>query len=391
MKRCMCCFPLLRVAQMAMAQVSERVVYGATIDCRFSVLARVSVLLPVPQSNHYQTVQEVNYIDGVKHNVPNSDDKYVRFQYNSPILDSLCPTITGSITYHTIYTDFSRVNDSAPYDTTSEDYIRHIGKSGGDYVDPDNEVICDVADSLWLLSGGVVNYARDCYEYVARHFSYLNPNTGLHPLTSILRDGGGDCGNLSSVFVSLLRNKRIPARHVVSFSPSGGHHVWAEFLVQGYGWIPVDVTYHKSDLATDYFGRYDYNAVVVGFDVGHEYSRWDDSDTYTYDILQTFHWWYWGDLFSGTANWRISRETLPPEGIVIADRSPVNAYSVSGVIMIEGGDGEPVGIYNAQGQLVYVPRVVKKRMAFQVRHTGFYIVRMANGFAQRLFVVSAGR
>ncbi len=85
-------------------------------------------------------------------------------------------------------------------------------------------------------------------------FDYLDPISGFHPLETILVKGGGDCGNLFTVFITLLRMKGIPARHIVGFRPDNSLHVWSDFYLENYGWIPVDVTYKQSDPTGDYFG-----------------------------------------------------------------------------------------------------------------------------------------
>jgi hypothetical protein len=124
---------------------------------------------------------------------------------------------------------------------------------------------------------------------VASHFKYLKPGTGLHTLADILSDGGGDCGNLSSIYISLLRAKGIPARHVVAI---GGNHVWSEFYIQDFGWVPVDVTYKNSTPSGNYFGVYDGKYIVVQKGVAMDYPTYA-LGTKNFNIFQGFRYWYW--------------------------------------------------------------------------------------------------
>lgn len=299
------------------AQNTELVKDSVVFYRNGTTVTRLSVLFPIPQTNQYQTVHSVSYNGGTYCEVAGSGDRYARFQFNNPSGDSVVVGVNTVLTHNVINTDFSLINSNQPYDVTSEDYLLYTGASAGGYVDPNNAVIISVADSIWNLSQGIVNYAYNCYDYVAENYSYLNPNTGIHPLSAIISAGGGDCGNLSSVFISLLRNKGIPSRHVVSIFSNGECHVWAEFKIEGYGWIPVDVTYHQSNSYGNYFGCYNYNATVVGYDVGHTYSRWGENNTYISDILQNYHWWWWGNGGTPTTGWRISCEaTTVPNGIL---------------------------------------------------------------------------
>ena len=97
-------------------------------------------------------------------------------------------------------------------------------------------------------------------------------NTGLHPVQDIL-DNGGDCGNQASVFISLLRAKGIPARHVV-LCRVGSAHVRAEFYLAGYGWIPADPNGEQSAPSLDWFGHVDNDAdaLVVSLGICNEYN-----------------------------------------------------------------------------------------------------------------------
>ena len=89
----------------------------------------------------------------------------------------------------------------------------------------------------------------------------------------------GNCTDFHSLFLSLARAKGIPARFVIGFPLTAadghvaGYHCWAEFYVQGRGWIPVDASDASklSDAAArEYlFGHLDPNRVqfTVGRDL----------------------------------------------------------------------------------------------------------------------------
>ena len=55
----------------------------------------------------------------------------------------------------------------------------------------------------------------------------------------------GECGDYSALFTALCRAAGIPARTVVgcrATSCPDDWHVWVEFYLPGYGWLPVDPT-----------------------------------------------------------------------------------------------------------------------------------------------------
>ncbi len=156
-----------------------------------------------------------------------------------------------------------------PYDKDAGLYQEYT-KPNKPFIDLGNPELRRFSDSIWKSSENILDYAERCYEFVARHFSYGDPLTGFHPLSTIMENGGGDCGNLCSIWISLLRMKGIPARHIVGNRPDESLHVWAEFYLQNYGWIPVDVTYKQSDPEGNYFGdiKFENNGFVIHRGIG---------------------------------------------------------------------------------------------------------------------------
>jgi hypothetical protein len=260
------------------------------------VPSRVDVFLPIPQTDQYQKVSHVNLHRGVLVKIPDSEDRCARFTIQGDGLSCSSQTIICEydVTLYDIQTRLDRVSRIYGYPQTSRDRKLYTGCEGK-LVDPDNPVIRSTADSIWRQSSGVLDYALKCYRYVAENFRYRDANTGLHPLSEVIRNGGGDCGNLSSVFVSLLRCKGIPSRHLVSVRPDGSCHVWADFLLQNYGWIPVDVTYKNANPNGEFFGRNELrsNGIIMNSRVSMELPL-NGGETRSADLLQSFCWWYHG-------------------------------------------------------------------------------------------------
>ena len=151
-----------------------------------------------------------------------------------------------------------------------------------------------ISSQLWeSTDGDLLKYARKCYDWTAKNITYGNMNTGLHTITELMRTRKGDCGNFSSVFISLLRAQGIPARHVVMISPTeAGYHVRAEFYIPAYGWIPADPTFENGDSGGAYFGRFTGAYVVMSLGVNSA-CRSYDGKTYTADLLQAYLLWFW--------------------------------------------------------------------------------------------------
>lgn len=222
--------------------------------------------LPVPSSSQYQDIRDLSTgRDTIRYSQP-TDMPYIARYWDKDFPRTQTSEILQEkfhVTTYAVTCNLGRITAIVPYDSKSELYKAYTGKDGV-YVDPTNNRIRSISARLWKEAGGSpLVYARLCYLYVSENFKYLNPYTSLHPLTQILQEGGGDCGNLTSIFVSLLRCQGIPARHIVMLVEERQYHIRAEFYMAGYGWIPVDVTYKRTYPGMDFFGKTQGQEIVV--------------------------------------------------------------------------------------------------------------------------------
>jgi transglutaminase-like putative cysteine protease len=115
--------------------------------------------------------------------------------------------------------------------------------------------------------------AKDIYEYVFRTMKYDKTGTGWgHGDTLWACDSKhGNCTDFHSVFISMARAEKIPARFQIGFpipadkhsAEVPGYHCWAEFYLDSTGWVPVDISEaRKHQEKHDYFfGAHDVNRV----------------------------------------------------------------------------------------------------------------------------------
>jgi hypothetical protein len=303
--------------QYIQAQDSYHVKNKVTVKNVDNQLTRLAFILPLAKTNQYQTVTNVEMHGGQMVDIPETDDSYLRWTMTSdlpPVQQSAEIYYEFDVTMNKIDFDFSKISTIYPYDKNSDIYNWYTGTSG-DYVDPNNAAIQRIGNSLWAKSTDIIDYAKRCYEYTAANYKYVNPFTGLHTLQQILNDGGGDCGNLTSIFVSLLRYKNIPARHVVTVRPDGVYHVWADFYLEKYGWVPVDVTYKNSDPKGNYFGKYDGTGIVMSKEVWLPIEK-GNGESYYSDILQSYTLWMWKEAGTQLSS---SHELISSSNQVSAD------------------------------------------------------------------------
>jgi transglutaminase-like putative cysteine protease len=118
-----------------------------------------------------------------------------------------------------------------------------------------------------------IDKAKDIYEYVFRTMKYDKSGTGWgHGDTLWACDSKhGNCTDFHSVFISMARAEKIPARFQIGFplpadkhsAEIPGYHCWAEFYLDSTGWVPVDISeaWKHQEKHDYFFGAHDVNRV----------------------------------------------------------------------------------------------------------------------------------
>jgi transglutaminase-like putative cysteine protease len=115
--------------------------------------------------------------------------------------------------------------------------------------------------------------ARAIYDYVFTTMKYDKTGTGWgHGDVLYACDAKkGNCTDFHSLFIAMARSQGIPARFEIGFplppdkhsAEIAGYHCWADFYVEGKGWIPVDISeaWKHPEKRDYFFGSHDVNRV----------------------------------------------------------------------------------------------------------------------------------
>ncbi len=190
----------------------------------------------------------------------------------------LSPGETWEITAENLVVSFGIEFDTdrmspLSYDEDSETYQTYTSPSL--MSDPTEPAIKEKAEEIVGTEENPLEKAKLIFSWVQDHMEYVPPgNVGAK---EALETGEGVCADYSDLFVALSRANGIPARRLSGYYQSGEvggqFHAWAEFYLEGYGWIPVEATF-EDDEELGYFGRLDPNHVFMSWDVvRQEYSE----------------------------------------------------------------------------------------------------------------------
>lgn len=147
-----------------------------------------------------------------------------------------------------------------PYDTGSELYKRYTATERPHIVKMDSLAHAIVGDETnpYRQSELVYDYIIERYPWAgAREYSTID----CIP-TYVMREGHGDCGQVSLMYISLMRTLGVPARWESGWMLHPGElnlHDWAEVYFEGVGWVPVDVSFGRYTSSSDHEITYFYS------------------------------------------------------------------------------------------------------------------------------------
>ncbi len=245
------------------AGLSHRVTYRFSIDVPYSEALdgdTISVWMPVPLSEpeggrqrnvEILDAEPLSYILSGDNSVHNS----LYFRAPAPAKGDTAhfEYVGRFITSGAYIPADSIMARKKPYDTASETYRRYTAL-------PDGRHIVRLDSLAKTIVGDETDPFRQSemvFDYIIRRY----PWAGAREYSTIscipeyvLREGHGDCGQVSLLYISLMRTLGVPARWESGWMLHPGEvnlHDWAEVYFEGVGWVPVDVSFGRYTGASD--------------------------------------------------------------------------------------------------------------------------------------------
>lgn len=256
------------------AQRSFRFVYTAEIANIPPGARNVAVWIPYPVSDLHQTIREVE----VKAPAPTtietdaSGNSILYLDVESPVE----PTVKIEMSFRVTRNEYVRRELGRAKGKASREEREELAR----YLAPDKLVPIDAR--IRALSADVVkgkktdaDKARAIYDYVVANMKYDKSGEGwgrgdIYWACDAKR---GNCTDFHALFIGLARAAGIPARFSIGFplpaergeGEIAGYHCWAEFYLNGYGWVPVDASEasRHPDKREYFFGANDENRVQL--------------------------------------------------------------------------------------------------------------------------------
>lgn len=234
---------------------------------------RLKIWVPLPYENSpYQLVSGLHISSAVHHEIRRErqfGDQYAYFDLNSA---QIRKPLHIELVFHV-----KRFEDRVPLQTAPRAPARTAAVDR--FLQPDHLVPIDgeIGDLSRRQTQGTsqpLAKARRIYDYViaTMHYDHAGTGWGRGDAVWACNAKHGNCTDFHSLFIGMARAAGMPARFEIGFplplnTASGtipGYHCWAEFWVDGIGWIPIDASEAWQDPAKKsyFFGALDANRVM---------------------------------------------------------------------------------------------------------------------------------
>jgi len=239
----------------------------------------VQIWLPLPPSNHHQTVENLDIRSDYPYAVisdPEYNNSILKVETNGNVPQSLPVTVEFLVTRRSY-----RVLDKSdlPVDGTEERLITRF--LSPDRLVPTDGQIAQEANTVVKNDMTDLQKAKALYDLVFSTMTYDKSGTGWGHGDAIYACDvrTGNCTDFHSFFIGMARSSGIPTRFIMGFPvPEGvtqgnipGYHCWAEFYIPEFGWVPIDVSEANKNREKyeAFFGGLDENRVqfTIGRDI----------------------------------------------------------------------------------------------------------------------------
>jgi transglutaminase-like putative cysteine protease len=245
--------------------------YGFTVK-NLPAGKKVRIWIPAAQSDPFQEVK----ILAAKGDLPvrkTRESKYGNEIFFAETGSATQPELRFEIEYDVVRHERVALNPAAHLVVTTLTNKERQQDLQPDALVPVTGLPADLAAKVTQGKTQPLDKARAIYDYVFTTMRYDKTGTGWgHGDVLYACDAKkGNCTDFHSLFIAMARSQGIPARFEIGFplppdkhsAEIAGYHCWADFYIDGKGWIPVDISeaWKHQEKRDYFFGSHDVNRV----------------------------------------------------------------------------------------------------------------------------------
>ncbi len=232
--------------------------------------------MPLPQSDEHQSIRKLSIESPVAHQVSKEHEYGNSYAVFTPTAAQTSAGYSATLRFEVTRREYARdLKATPPARPAKEAMLKR-------YLEPDKMVPLNatLAELARTQTEGVtepMEKARRIYNYVASTMRYDKSGEGWGRGDAMWACDSkrGNCTDFHSVLIGMMRSSGIPARFEIGFplpeskaeGDISGYHCWAEFYIDGIGWVPVDASEASKNPAKReyFFGAIDADRVMFTY------------------------------------------------------------------------------------------------------------------------------
>jgi len=229
--------------------------------------------IPLPYEDAFQLVSDLKINSPVPHTIHRESQYNNRYAYLAVDASKAKDPFDVQITFQALRLEH-RVSLTSTNDLPSQPIVEPARFLQPDRLVPIDGQIAELSHQQTKDVTLPLEKARRIYDYVIATMHYDHDGTGWGRGDAVWACDAkhGNCTDFHSLFIAMARAAGIPARFEIGFPlPQNAHegaitgyHCWAQFYVNGIGWIPIDASEAWKDKSKQnyFFGATDQNRVM---------------------------------------------------------------------------------------------------------------------------------
>ncbi len=251
--------------------------YEAHVPANPDSKGETRLWMPLPQSDEHQSIRKLSIESLVAHKVDKEHEYGNSYAVFTPTAAETSAGYSATLRFEVTRREYARdlKATGAPARPAKEAMLKR-------YLEPDKMVPLNatIAELARTQTEGVtepIEKARRIYNYVASTMRYDKSGDGWGRGDAMWACDSkrGNCTDFHSVLIGMMRSSGIPARFEIGFplpeskaqGDISGYHCWAEFYIDGIGWVPVDASEASKNPAKReyFFGAIDADRVMFTY------------------------------------------------------------------------------------------------------------------------------
>ena len=229
--------------------------YQVSVPATSEEKGPVHLFIPIATSDERQRIKsrEISVSPGVKQEIGREKiygDSFLHISRQTSTGSPVEVSVRYVVERRDFSADLSRWHGATYSEAEKHKYALYLAANRR--VPVDGPVVGPISRDIAPGETALPVIARDIYDYVIDNMEYKKVGSGWGNGDTFwaCSQKYGNCTDFHALFISLARNRGIPARFSIGFpipsdKPEGkinGYHCWVDFYLPRVGWVPIDAS-----------------------------------------------------------------------------------------------------------------------------------------------------